>query len=240
MADSTQTAPSREPTRRERAAATRRRIMDAAYGLFCDRGYTATTMKAVAEAAGVAVQTVYFVFHTKAELLRAVMELTAAGMPDAPPVMQRAWILEALESPDGRRTIALMVEHGVEIYARSALLVRSVRQAALVEPEVHAVWTTISTNRKAGMAQLIASLHRKGALRPDLSLQRATDICHALNSHDLYLDLVVASGWTLPAYKAWLYDTLCRALLTPAAFAAPGADAATRDLSFAPALPTPV
>lgn len=190
-------------------------------------------MKAVAQGAGVAVQTVYFVFHTKAELLSDVIEATAAGVSDAPPVMQRAWIQDALETPDGRRTIALTVEHGVDIYVRMAPLGHSVRQAALVEPDVHAIWTTIATNRKAGMARLMESLHRKGALRGGLSVEHATDIFHTLNSHETYLELVVASGWSLVAYKAWLYDLLCRTLLSTAALNAAGADGLARDLSFA-------
>jgi AcrR family transcriptional regulator len=41
----------------------------AAFALFCEHGYTGTTMAHIAEAAGVAVQTVYFTFHTKAAVL---------------------------------------------------------------------------------------------------------------------------------------------------------------------------
>ena len=56
-------------TRRERSRATHWRIVEAAHRLFTIQGYASTTMGQVAEAAGVAVQTVYFVFHTKAALL---------------------------------------------------------------------------------------------------------------------------------------------------------------------------
>ena len=52
-------------SRREKAQATRLRIVEAALAAFLDRGYSGTTMDAVAAQAGVAVQTVYFVFHTK-------------------------------------------------------------------------------------------------------------------------------------------------------------------------------
>ena len=55
--------------RREQADATRRRIVDAAYRLFSEGGYAAATMDAIAAQAGVAVQTVYHVFNTKAVLL---------------------------------------------------------------------------------------------------------------------------------------------------------------------------
>ena len=55
-----------EPTRlsrRQRAEATHWRIVKAAYTLFCEQGYAGTTMAQIAQAAGVAVQTVYFVSH---------------------------------------------------------------------------------------------------------------------------------------------------------------------------------
>ena len=52
-------------TRRERSRATHWKNVEAAHRLFSTQGYAATTIAQVAEAAGVAVQTVYFVFHTK-------------------------------------------------------------------------------------------------------------------------------------------------------------------------------
>jgi len=70
------------PTRREQAEQTRRRIIKAAYQLFCDAGYEDTTMQHVAGSAGVAVQTVYFVFGTKAKLLAEVESFVILG--DAP------------------------------------------------------------------------------------------------------------------------------------------------------------
>src|SRR6266540_1150871 len=74
-----------EPTRlsrRDRARATQWRIMKAAYTLFSEQGYAATTMAQVAEAARVAVQTVYFTFHTKPALLSRAYEVAVGGEPE--------------------------------------------------------------------------------------------------------------------------------------------------------------
>ena len=68
----------RRISKRERAEQTRARIVEAAYRLFSQHGYEATTMQAVADEAGVAVQTVYFTFHTKGGLVAAI-ETRAAG-----------------------------------------------------------------------------------------------------------------------------------------------------------------
>ena len=67
-----------EPSGRRRARATRSRITKAASRLFGERGYSGTTMADIAAAAGVAVQTVYFVFHTKTEVLDSAYSLLSA------------------------------------------------------------------------------------------------------------------------------------------------------------------
>ena len=66
-------------TRADRARQTRRRMLDRARELFVTEGYAATTMERIADEAGVAVQTLYYTFRTKGQLLREVIEVTAAG-----------------------------------------------------------------------------------------------------------------------------------------------------------------
>ena len=61
-------------SRREKAAQTRARIVEAAHAEFLDNGFHGATIASVARRAGVATQTVYFVFHTKAELISAVID----------------------------------------------------------------------------------------------------------------------------------------------------------------------
>src|SRR6266566_6576365 len=70
--------------RRERAQQTRARIVEAAYRLFSRHGYDATTMQAVADEAGVAVQTVYFTFRTKAGLLASIESRAIPGGEEGP------------------------------------------------------------------------------------------------------------------------------------------------------------
>lgn len=60
--------------RTERGEGTRARILDAALGLFRDRGYEATTMRAIATAAGVAVSNTYYYFPSKDHLVQAFYE----------------------------------------------------------------------------------------------------------------------------------------------------------------------
>src|SRR5262249_51657456 len=49
-------------------------VLDAALGLFVERGYRGTAMEAIAEAAGVTKPVVYECYPSKAELFRALLE----------------------------------------------------------------------------------------------------------------------------------------------------------------------
>jgi len=59
--------------RRQAAARTRVAILDAAREMFTERGYLATPMAAIAERAGVALDTVYASIGRKPELARLLM-----------------------------------------------------------------------------------------------------------------------------------------------------------------------
>jgi AcrR family transcriptional regulator len=199
--------------RRERAMATKARILDCAYEQFCEHGYLPTTMAAIAAAAGIATQTVYYVFRTKAQLLREVTEAAAAGLPNPAPVMERQWMREALTSADPRKAIELIVDNGVEIYARVAPLLPTLHTATSVDEELDAYWRSVTEGRRKGMERFVATLYDKGFLRPELDVRHAADILFVLDSHETFLGLTRGAGWSLDEFKPWLHETLCWQLL---------------------------
>src|SRR6476620_11598448 len=75
--------------RQEQAVQTRTRILDAAGDLFAANGYARTTVRAIADAANVAVDTVYAVFGTKARVLTALIDLRLAPAAGVANVMDR-------------------------------------------------------------------------------------------------------------------------------------------------------
>jgi AcrR family transcriptional regulator len=201
-----------KPSRSDRARNTRRRILDSACELFVDQRYFETTMEQIATRAGVAVQTVYYTFRTKGQLLCEVMEFTAAQQ-DAPlPVAQRPWMRESLGSSSAQRALALAVEHGVDIYERAAPLWPAMNAAAAADPDVEQYWRDVAAKRRAGQARLVARLSELGALRDGLQPAHATDLVVVLFGHHVFRGLMEA-GWTVPAYKAWLFPTLVQQLL---------------------------
>lgn len=223
------------PSRRERAQATRRRIIEAALARFRDEGYAASTMESIAAGAGVAVQTVYFAFHTKAELLLAAVTV-AGGDPDAPEdPTERAWFGRVITAASGARRLALIVELGNEIYGRVAPLMSAVRAAASVDPGVDLAWNGLAARRRDGMRQVIDVFARRDELRPGLDPTLALDLLFGIHRSETYLAFTQECGWSIARYKAWQFATLARQLLpdgiAEAALAGGFPDVA--DLSFA-------
>jgi AcrR family transcriptional regulator len=73
----TATAPPREVTKKPRKSEqTRAKILEAALERFRERGYEETTMRGIAEAAGVAVGNAYYYFKSKEHLIQAFYERT--------------------------------------------------------------------------------------------------------------------------------------------------------------------
>jgi AcrR family transcriptional regulator len=186
-------------------------------------------MDQVAAQSGVAVQTVYYTFGTKGQLLCEAMEFAGAGEHDPVPIIERPWMIESLTTPSPRRSLSLSVEHGVDIYERAAPLWPAVNAASLSDPAVYKYWTGVTVGRRAGMARLVARIGELDGLRTGLDADRATDIMFLLNGHSTFRVLVIEAGWTLPTFKAWLYSTLVQQLLAPG----DPDPSPTEDLSFA-------
>ena len=111
--------------RREQAAQTRVRILDAAYRLLLAGGYEATTIQMVAEAAGVAVQTVYFVFGTKARLLSEVENRVVLGDAPSEQWRERPWVTKMQQETDPRKLLAVFVEVDTDIKSRISQIGRA-------------------------------------------------------------------------------------------------------------------
>ncbi|MBV9831526.1 MAG: helix-turn-helix transcriptional regulator, partial [Marmoricola sp.] len=125
-------------TRRERAAATRVRMTEAALEVFVEKGYQGTRMAEIAERAGVAVQTLYFTFHTKPELLEACYAHAVLGGPDGVAPMDTPELKEAFTSRSRRGALRAFARGNVAITARAAAI-DAVAAAATHEPEVASV-----------------------------------------------------------------------------------------------------
>lgn len=199
----------KKPTRKEQAAATRRKIVAAAGSLFAERGYQATTMNEIARAAGVAVQTVHFVFHTKTALLNETFETAVFGDDGPPP--QQPWFRALAHERDGRKLLASITENVTPIAARTAPLSRVIRAAP--DEDAAAVWERQEHLRRSGYQHMIGLLATDGRLRPELTVDHATDILMFILGPDSHQILVNDYRWTVEHWKSWATDTLAQQLL---------------------------
>lgn len=199
--------------RRARSADTRQRIVEAAGSLIAERGYSATTVAAVADAAGVNVDTVYRLVGRKPMLLRELIEQAISGTDRAVPAEERPAIIALRAEPDPTRKLAIYATAIAEGHQRLAPLVLAAREAAATEPEAHDVWQQISDRRAANMRKLVADLAAVDGLRPDLDPDDAADAVWALNSPELFAMLTDERGWTPDRYQRWLADALVRLLV---------------------------
>jgi AcrR family transcriptional regulator len=202
-------------TRRGRAKATQRRIVKAAYTLFCERGYAGTTMAEIAAAAGVAVQTVYFTFHTKAALLSRAYDFAVMGEEDPLPPEQQAWYRAMVREPDASKALRHFVTGVGEITRRVTPLERVARVAADGDPDTARVMALHETWRADGYRAVIELLAAKAELRPGLTPERATDLLLLYVGMDVYHALVEGRGWTHEEWAAWAGAALTEQVFGP-------------------------
>lgn len=198
--------------RRERAARTRRAIVAAATEEFRTAGYHGTTMAAIARRAGVAVQTVYFVFHTKPALLTAAIDHAVMG-DDALPPDQTLWWQEATTTADGTRALTVFVSEVTVINARAAALDRVADAAATTDPELGAVVAHHAALRMAGFRAYVDTLAARGLLKGGLDSGEATDVLLTLVGSHVFYDFTEGRGWPVERYVAWTVDVLGATLL---------------------------
>ena len=197
--------------RRQAAARTRAAILDAARELFTERGYTATPMTAIADRAGVALDTVYASAGRKPDLARLLIETAISGTDQAIPAEQRDYVKAIQAAADADTKIAIYAAAVTAIAPRLALVHSIIAQAAPAEPELAALWAEIAERRAANMRRFVADLATVTPLRLDHS--QAADIIWATNAAEMYQLLVGQRGWTPQRYQLFLTDTWRRLLL---------------------------
>jgi AcrR family transcriptional regulator len=198
-------------SRQEQAAATRQRILDAAYDLFCGLGYRATTMALIAERAGVAVQTVYFTFRTKDALLQEVHGQTVLGRGTPVAPTDQPWYRAAAAEPDPLRATRLLVEGLATILARVAPML-PVFHAVVADPAGE-VYRRAEALRRPAMYDVAREiLLAKGQPRPGVDVAYAGDLLVVLLGPEIYRMYVLELGWSRERWVDWTAQVLVREL----------------------------
>jgi AcrR family transcriptional regulator len=205
--------PYRSPLRAAHAGQTQRAIIDAATRLFVEIGYGATSIDAIAQAAGVSRATVFTAVGGKAALLKRAYDVALVGDDEPVSLPDRAASRAIRAEPDPRRYLELYAGLVADLGGRVAAVYEAVRGAASADPDVRPVWDKIQQERRIGAAHVVADTAAKGPLRDGIDAESAADIVWVLNDPGLYHLLVNVRGWPAERYREWLAASLQHELL---------------------------
>ncbi|WP_280435939.1 TetR/AcrR family transcriptional regulator [Nocardia carnea] len=214
--------------RAAKTLANRAKMLAAARELFTTRGYTATTMKAIAERAGMAEQTLYFTFATKRAILSELLDVEIAGDTEPVATMDRPWFAAAVAAAPAEQ-IRLQVAAAATIYARVSPLLEVIRSAAATDPELAELWESNIAQRHLVQLRLAEALVAKMPLRQGITAARAADIALATLAPETYRLLVHERGWTDAEWASWATDALTLQLLPAGRFPAVSVEASARE-----------
>jgi len=200
--------------RQEQARQTRLRILDAAQRLFTDRGYGATTMESIAAEAGVATDTVYASFGTKAGVLHRLLDVRVGGDDSPVALLDRQGPQKVRAQPTQRAQVAAFAADVAQILERARPVDDIMRGAAAVDPEIAALRARMQGgSRYANTSRLVSWLAAKGPFRGGMDEQEAAAIVWTLASPEVHGLLRGERGWSMKRYVSWLADTMTRTLL---------------------------
>src|SRR6266700_108028 len=115
--------------RRDAARHTRAAVLDACRELLFQDGYHNTTIRAVAERAGVSAETVYKAFGGKPGMVKALWHITLAGDDEPVPMADRPQTREILRTSEPGAKLRLYAAYVRGIHERIAALFTLLTQA---------------------------------------------------------------------------------------------------------------
>jgi AcrR family transcriptional regulator len=189
------------PSLRERKAQlTRDEILRAARRLFAERGYARTSVRDIAQTAGVSAQTVYDSVGSKQALVSSLNDLidTEAGIAG----LARA----AAESDDPRVLAAANARITRSILEHCGDIVHALVTGAAAEPELAAVLSEGQRRHTEGTGRIVALLRNLGALGP-IDADEAAESLAVVTDIRLALVMQESYGWSLDRLESWMAAT---------------------------------
>ncbi|WP_207455724.1 TetR/AcrR family transcriptional regulator [Herbiconiux sp. SYSU D00978] len=186
MSTTTSTRPYNSPLRKAEAAATRARILDAAAALFEEEGYALTTMKQIADRAGVSLQTVHLAGPKAAILLAAYdRRIQQGGLPRRDPA----------HAPLERLCVAAGTS--IAVNSRSAKLWYAIEAASHSDPLVKEAFRAMVEGHSGAVRDVVSALDVD-------DVDAAMAEVHFLLAATTYLHFVEQHGWSHERFRGWL------------------------------------
>jgi len=183
------------------AAQTRAVVLDAAARLFGELGWADTSMRHVAKAAGVSMETVYAGFGSKGDLLAAVMDVAVVGDDLPIPLARRDFAL-VLGTGTRDERVAKAAGMSVAISSRTCELVQALTQGSATDASLARRLAELDARRRAEIADYFEQVASRAPTVLEL------DEVWLLTSAEVFHLLVHRSGWVPEQHKHWLANRL--------------------------------
>jgi AcrR family transcriptional regulator len=190
-------------------------VAHAALELFERRGWAGTTVRGVADVAGVSPKTVEALYGTKAALLEVSVDLAIRGDLAPVPMPQRDAVREMEDAPDAAAMLRLHAAHLRAVNSRSAGIAWTVEHAAAADPSVADLWRRMNRNRRFAIEWAAATLLAKPGRRRGLRRSEAEAAFWVALDWGTYRTLTQHARLSPAQLEAWLRGYYRAAFLQP-------------------------
>jgi AcrR family transcriptional regulator len=205
--------PYRSKRRAEQAEATRVAILGAARALFTEKGWSATTIAAIADKAGVATETIYARFGNKRAIAHALIVAGMRGSRPDTPFLEQDEPARIHAETDPERMVDGFATYLSNTLRRMSPVLAIIRTAAETDAEMRDLYVDLHETRLRNFNGFAKRLAAIGGLRKELNEQTATDHLWSIASPELFLLWMQIPGADPDAHKAWMASALKRLLL---------------------------
>ena len=195
--------------RTDAAEATKRRVLEAARGLFSRSGIDAITVADIAKRSKVAESTVYALYKSKVGILRALMTQAIFG------ARYRTALLRLEETTDPVALLRLTAGVARAIYEGETAEIGLLRGSSAFSPELRKLEREFEDTRFELQRRRVEMLFERSLARAGLTREAARRLLWMYTSRDVYRMLVTEGGWTPHEFERWLAHTLVEALARP-------------------------
>jgi AcrR family transcriptional regulator len=203
----------RSQLRAAQAQETRRSIVAAASRLFVEDGYGATTIDAVAEAAGVSRKTVFTAVGGKLDLLKLALDWAVAGDDRSVAVADSQEMRQVMAQDDAAAVLRGCAHEMVAITGRVAGLAQALEVAAGMDPAGRDLMEQGQRHRLDDARIVIDRLRALNALTSNLTYDEAVDLVWLAIDPVLFDRLVRVRGWSTSRFEEWLAQHLIMQLI---------------------------
>lgn len=190
-----------------RAERTEQRIIAAARELFVARGYRATTLTAVARAAGAADRTIYVRFATKAELLKRVVDVAVVGDLEHVALAERDWVSIAMNAATLYERLSADAAGSAEMMARIAPVLAVAMQAEAEEPLIADTFQAAREDTWRQLRIFWQKLRIDGLLAAGVDLEWVIATTGLLANAETYVHMTRTLNWSTAEYERWRFRT---------------------------------